>query len=147
MYNDRLFTDGVHSVLLADWELACETPLVIRNGQQIAYSDKTPQDKTRLGKLSLSMQAPVDEEHAVAALNYGYEIRDGRVHSYHFVPPSSVRGAIRSWSIRHFVHTTLYEALSSPAKEDEDAVSLHRSSIQRGLDQRNSGLELIASLF
>jgi hypothetical protein len=142
MYNDQLFADGVHSVLLADWEFVCVTPLVIRNGQQIAYSDSTP-IKTRLGKLRLRQKA-LDEEHAVAALYYGYEIRDGRVHSYHFVSASSVRGALRSWSIRHLVHPTLYEALTSPTEEKEEAVALH---VQKGLAQRDTGCELIASLF
>ena len=146
MYNDRLYANGIHSVLLADWELACKTPLVIRNGQQIAYSDITP-DKTRLGKLSLSWQTPVDEEHSVAALCYGYEIRDDRVHRYHFVPASSVRGALRSWSIRHLVHPALYGAFTSPAKEDKIAVAFHRSCVRQGLAQRDTGCELIASLF
>jgi CRISPR/Cas system CSM-associated protein Csm3 (group 7 of RAMP superfamily) len=146
MYNDRLYANGIHSVLLADWELACKTPLVIRNGQQIAYSDITP-DKTRLGKLSLSWQTPLDEEHSVAALYYGYEIRDDRVHRYHYVPASSVRGALRSWSIRHLVHPLLHETFASPANKDEAAVNLHRSCVRQGLSQRNTGCELIASLF
>ncbi|MDQ1261073.1 MAG: hypothetical protein QG575_254 [Euryarchaeota archaeon] len=146
MYDDRLYANGVHSVLLADWELTCETPLVIRNGQQIAYSDNAP-SKTRLDKLSLSWETQRDEENAVAALHYGYEIRDERVHRYHFVPASSVRGALRSWSIRHLVHPTLYEAFASPAKEDEKVVASHRSSVLQGLAQRNTGCELIASLF
>lgn len=146
MYNDRLYADGVHSVLLADWELACETPLVIRNGEQIAYSDTAPV-KTRLGKMSLSWQTTHDEEHSVAALHYGYEIRDGRVQSYHFVPASSIRGALRSWSIRHLVHPRLHGALTSPIKEDKTAVAMHRSCIQQGLAQQNTGCELIASMF
>lgn len=146
MYNDRLYANGIHSVLLADWELACNTPLVIRNGQQIAYSDNTP-NKTRLGKLNLSWQTPLDEEYSVAALHYGYEIRDDLVHRYHFVPASSVRGALRSWSICHLVHPSLYEAFTSPANEDEIAVNLHRSCVRQGLPQRDTGCELIASLF
>lgn len=146
MYNDQLFADGVHSVLLADWELACETPLVIRNGQQIVFSDTAP-IKTRLGGLNLSLQTTHDEEHAVAALHYGYEIRDDRVHSYHFVPASSVRGALRSWSIHHLVHPMLCGAFSSPAKEDNIEVEMQRSSIRQGLAQQDTGCELIASLF
>jgi len=146
MYNDRLYANGVHSVLLADWELACKTPLVIRNGQQIAYSDKTP-DKTRLGKLSLSWEMPADEEHSVAALHYSYEIHDDRVHRHHFVPASSIRGALRSWSIRNLVHPSLYETFSSPANEDETAVNLHRLCVRQGLHQRDTGCELISSLF
>ena len=145
MYNDQLFAEGVHSVLLAEWELLCKTPLVIRNGQQIAYSDTAP-IKARLGRMSL-LQKALDDEHAVAALHYGYEIHDDRVLRYHFVPASSVRGSLRSWSIRHLVHPTLYGALTSPTKEDEIAVALHRSTVRQGLAQRGTGCELIASLF
>jgi len=145
MYNDRLYANGIHSVLLADWELACETPLVIRNGQQIAYSDNAP-SKTRPGKLNLLWQK-TDEENSVAALHYGYEIRNDHVHRYHFVPASSVRGALRSWSIRHLVHQSLYETFASPANENEAAVNSHRSCILHGLPQRDTGCELVASLF
>ena len=57
MYNDRLYADGVHSVLLAEWELLCKTPLVIRNGYHIAYTDSA-QTRPRWSNLELKWQAP-----------------------------------------------------------------------------------------
>lgn len=146
MYNDQLFADGVHSVLLADWELVCVTPLAIRNGQQIAYSDTTS-IKTRYHDLQLKWRGKENREYEVAALHYGYEIRSGQVYSYHFVPPSSIRGALRSWSIRHLVHPALYPALTPAPKEDADGIAIHEASVRQGLAQRDTGLELIASLF
>lgn len=147
MYDDQLYADGVHSVLLAEWELVCNTPLVIRNGHQIAYADRAPTNKTRYRDLRLKWRSKVGPEFEVAALHYGYEIRDGKVYSYHFVPPSSVRGALRSWSIRHMVHPVLYPALTPALKDDADGVAAHRACVLQGLAQRNTGLELIASLF
>lgn len=146
MYNDRLYADGVNSVLLAQWELICKTPLVIRNGHQVAYADSAP-TKTRYNDLQLKWRAKVGNEYEAAALHYGYEIRGGNVCSYHFVPPSSIRGALRSWCIRHLVHPALHPALTPAHKEDEASMTAHKACIQRGLAQRDTGCELIASLF
>ena len=146
MYNDQLYADGVHSVLLVDWELLCKTPLVIRNGYHIAYSDSAP-IKTRYSNLQMKWRGKENSEFEVAALHYGYEISGEQVCSYHFVPPSSLRGALRSWSIRRLVHPDLHRALTPVSKEDAVAVADHRSCIRKGLEQRNTGCELIASLF
>jgi hypothetical protein len=146
MYNDQLYADGVHSVLRADWELVCSTPLAIRNGHQLAYADHAP-TKTRYRDLQLNWRGKEGKEFEVAALHYGYEIRNGQVLSYHLVPPGSVRGALRSWSIRHLVHPTLYPALSPIFKEDTSGIAARQSSVQRGLARRDTGCELIASLF
>lgn len=146
MYDDRLYTGGVHSVLLVEWELLCKTPLVIRNGHQLAYKDAAP-TKTRYQNLQLKWTDKTNQEHEVAALHYGYEIRDGKLSSYHFVPPSSIRGALRSWSIRHFVHPALYPALNPAPKDDADGAKVHQTCLRQGLAKRDTGLELIASLF
>jgi len=147
MYNDRLYADGVHSVLLVEWELLCKTPLVIRNGHQIAYADSAPTKKTRYHNLQLKWKDKTNQEHEVAALHYGYEICDGKLSSYHFVPPSSIRGALRSWSIHHFVLPALYPALNPAPKDDADGAAAHKACVRQGLAQRDTGLELISSLF
>ena len=146
MYNDQLFAGGVHSVFLADWELLCRTPMVIRNGQQITYRDSAS-TKTRYHDLQLKWQSKDSQGFEVAALHYGYEIRGTHVDSYHFVPPSSIRGALRSWSIRHLIHPSLYPALSQPPKDDADGIAAHKICLRKGLEKRNTGCELIASLF
>ena len=138
----------MHSVLLADWVLTCETPLAIRNGQRVGYTDAAPQ-KTRYRDLNLKWQAPQEPDHEVTALHYGYEIRGEQVQSYHFVPPSSVRGALRSWSIRHLVHPTLVGTLMPQPPDGEAAGVAPRMApaCGKGLAQRDTGCELIASLF
>ena len=147
MYNDQLYADGVHSVLLVDWVLTCETPLAIRNRQRLAYVDAAP-TKTRYLNLNLRWHPARKPEHEVTALHYGYEIHGGQVRSYHFVPPSSVRGALRSWSIRHLVHPKLVETLMPQSSDGEaDASTADGVTVQQGLAQRDTGCELIASLF
>lgn len=153
MYNDQLYADGVHGVLLADWELTCETPLAIRNGQHVAYTEATVTSsppKTRYRNMSLNWQAPIGPDFEVTALHYGYEIHGGQVLSYHFVPPSSVRGALRSWTIRHLVDPKLIETLmpqQSAAEDAPEAAAAHNATVRQGLAQRDTGCELIASLF
>lgn len=146
MYNDRIFADGVHSMLLAYWQLVCETPLAIRNGLQITYSDSAP-TKTRYQDLYLSWQASQESGHAVTALHYGYEIREGEVRPVHSVPSSSVRGALRSWTIRHLVQAKLRAAFQPASSEDVEEAQAHNVILRQGLARRESGCELIASLF
>lgn len=146
MYNDRLYADGVHSVLLAEWELLCQTPLVIRNGQHLAYADNAP-TKTRYRNPEMKWRGKQGQEYEVAALHYGYEIQGGSVHSYHFVPSSSIRGSLRSWSIRHLIHPAVYPALTSVPKDDATSMAVHKACVQRGFERRDTGCELIASLF
>jgi CRISPR/Cas system CSM-associated protein Csm3 (group 7 of RAMP superfamily) len=146
MYNDRLYADGVHSVLLAEWEMLCSTPLVIRNGYQIAYTDSA-KNKTRYHNLNLKWRNKENQEYEVSSLYYGYEICNGQVCSFHFVSPNSIRGALRSWSIRNFVLPDLYLAMNPASSKDEDAVASHKACVMKGLARSDTGCELIASLF
>lgn len=146
MYNDQLYADGVHSVLLAEWEMLCSTPLVIRNGYHIAYTDSA-QTKTRYHDLKLKWRNKENKEYEVSSLHYGYEISNAQVCSFHFVSPNSVRGALRSWSICNLVHPALYPALNPASNEDKDAVAAHKVCVLKGLAQSDTGCELIASLF
>jgi hypothetical protein len=135
-------------VLLAEWELLCKTPLVVRNGEQVSYSDSaSANSKTRYKELRMKWQSKVSPDYEVAALHYGYEIRDGKVYSYHFVPPSSIRGSLRSWSIRHLVHPALYPGLFPAPKDDTNAQAKHERCLRKGLEQSSTGFGLIASVF
>src|SRR5262245_253023 len=102
MYDPEIFAQGAHGLLLAEWRVRLETPLVIRNGESLAFAEGDEQ-KSRGVDLRLLWQnaSGAPHQHEVAALYDGYEVVDGRLLAYHLAPASSVRGALRSWLIQH----------------------------------------------
>ena len=114
-----------------------ETPLAIRNGETLAYLESN-RPKSRGDRLQLRWQHPSEElkqqakkdelaQYEVAALHYGYEVVGDKVSSYHFVPPSSVRGALRSWTARHLLLPGYLDALMPPPR---DGVAKEKSEAQ-----------------
>jgi len=147
MYNHELFKQGVRSALLVNWTLRCETPLAIRNGDALSYSEDTLLPKTRGKNLRLKWHRSVNGEHQVAALYYGYEVVDGLAKTYYVVPPSSIRGALRSWTIGHLVHSDYVGRLSPPPTDDVEGTGRYIAAVTEALQQRASGYGLVASLF
>ncbi|MBN1145608.1 MAG: hypothetical protein JXA78_00020 [Anaerolineales bacterium] len=147
MYNNQIFLQGVHSILLVCWPLRCETPLAIRNGMSITYHEPKVTKGRGLG-LKFMWQASKDNtSHDVATLHYGYEIEGSKVISHHFVPPSSVRGALRSWTVNHLVHPDFRSHMSPPVKEDEQKTEQYLDAVRTALADPSSGYQIIASLF
>lgn len=146
MYDDKLYAGGVHSVFLVDWQFVCQTPLALRNGARVKYTDGAA-PKARLHDMSLTWAEPQGNDREVAALYYGYRVSHGRLESYHFVPPSSVRGALRSWTMRRLVRPDLLQPLTPPPAEDRAATTAYAASVAGALAERSTGYELIASLF
>ena len=151
MYDHRIFAAGIHSVLRARWELRCETPLAIRNGLSVSYTEsggsKSRGQGLRFSWKQAEKTTGKDTEHVVAALHYGYEIAGDEVGTYHFVPASSVRGALRSWTMRHIVHPAFRSELTPPSKEDEAKTSAYFARVRQALKERSLGYQLVASLF
>jgi len=156
MYDHRLYAKGVHSILLVEWSLQCQTPLLIRNGKTLVYSENTERAKTRGRDLTLQWKKAAKDgqknndgitEAEVAGLAYGYVIEDGQVVPYHFVPASSVRGALRSWTLRHLLHPDLRGKLIPPVGQGEAGEKVYLADLRRALENRRYGYALVASLF
>jgi hypothetical protein len=145
MYSNQIYASGIQSVLKVHWKLRCETPLAIRNGLFIGYQDND-QKKSRGMGLQFKWQPPSDDRQ-ISALHYGYKIVNNKVEAYHFVPPSSVRGSLRSWTINHLVHPSYRNGITPPKKEDEIKTKEYQTKIQKALSISESGYHLIASLF
>ncbi|GIK38056.1 MAG: hypothetical protein BroJett011_18890 [Chloroflexota bacterium] len=145
MYNNRIFSEGVHSVLLIRWNLRCETPLVIRNGLSVGYTEpKTPKNRG----LNLKFKwAEETGEHAVSILHYGYEVNDSSISAYHFVPPSSVRGALRSWTLNHLGKADFLSNITPPPQEGKILLEAYLNNVQAALADRRHGYQLVFSLF
>ena len=155
MYNPEIFASGVYGVGKVYWVLRCETPLVIRNGKSITYTSKdkgkdNAKKKTKGMGVWFKWREPSSSsksEHSVAALHYGYRIHNGVLESFHFVPPSSIRGSLRSWTINHLVKPAYRSKMSPPRKENEDETLTYLENLREALADANSGYAWIASLF
>lgn len=143
---------GLTGVLIADWRLRCETPLAIRNGLQVEYRSQDS-FKSRGERIRFHWQpkkAKTDEkkdEAAVAALTYGYVVEGERVVARHTVPPSSVRGALRSWTINHLVHPQYRSGMIPPENENPEEVDAYLARVKQAQDDPAGGWQTIASLF
>jgi len=145
MYDNRIFSDGVKGVLKGHWKLVCETPLVVRNGVNICYS-VTEADKTRNKDMRIHWRSKdSQDEFEVAGLHYGYEVQGESLVPYYFIPPSSVRGALRSWTIKQMVKPEVQCIMIPPAEEDETDASAR--PLVNALADAESGYPLIANLF
>jgi hypothetical protein len=149
MTDNKVFSQGVWGALKVDWTLHCETPLVIRNGLKICYS--AAEEKKIRNKDVQFHWRPKDagnkKESEVACLHYGYEIAGNKVRRRHFVPASSVRGALRGWTIRHLVQAGSRPYLL-PAKSDQpEEQAMEAEKLKLAYQSPETGLPLLASLF
>ena len=144
MYNHRHYANGVEGVFVAQWRLACKTPLVVRNGLSIAYAENSPV-KGRGHNIAFKWKKKEGSEHEVSGLHFDYEVNDGQVSTFHSVPASSVRGALRSWTIRHLVSPEYQAYFKPPGAEGIDTDYLEQ--IKTALTQQQHGYQLIASVF
>ena len=144
MFDPRIFAQGIYGVLRVDWLLRCETPLSIRNGLALQYTEGG-RKKERGQSLHLRWRGP--GEHEVAALHYGPRVQGDRVTFIHFVPGSSVRGALRGWTLRHLVQREGLAGLTPPPKGDNEATAAYLAALDRALDAGFRSYDLLFSLF
>lgn len=143
---------GLSGVLLASWRLRCETPLAVRNGLQVEYESqdhhKSRGDRIRFHWRPKDKKPGEDQdEAAVAALHYGYVVEGGRLAARHAVPPSSVRGALRSWTISHLVHPRYRSGMTPPENETPEETDAYLARVKQAQDDPAGGWLTIASLF
>ena len=147
MHDPKVFAQGVFGVLLVDWELRCETPLCIRNGLTLTYSEKSRPKERGQGLRMRWGRTDGTQEFQVAALHYGPKIENDQVTFVHFVPGSSVRGALRGWTLRHLVQREALAGLTPPPKDDAEATAAYLAALDRALDASYSSYDLVFSLF
>lgn len=150
-YDNKIFAEGVRGVLRATWKLQLITPLAIRNGLSIKYSEPKA-SKSRGLRLRFKWQEleAEDSDYELAALHFGYEVVADKLQAFHFVPASSVRGALRSWTINHLVHPKYRQDMNPPEHDDdpeEKKQKAYLKIVQEALDDPTSGYGLMANLF
>jgi hypothetical protein len=137
-----LFRDGVNAVLVTKWKLRLETPLCIKSGSTSAFNPTDGEKKTRNCNMSFGWnRSTTNDEVQVSDAHFRIHIKDGRVIPCYSIPASSIRGALRSWTIKHLIKEELWGLLY---KLDEDKENIHK--IKEAVES-NSGIELLLDFF
>lgn len=85
------------------WTLNLETPLVVRSGGHFVWKN-AEKKKTRNYWMEFNWML-TDKEgwHHVSDLYHSVEIKENQIVPYYHIPSSSVRGALRAWTIEHLL--------------------------------------------
>ncbi|MCE5210234.1 MAG: RAMP superfamily CRISPR-associated protein [Deltaproteobacteria bacterium] len=91
------------SIHREEWTLNLETPLVVRSGGRFVWKN-ADKKKTRNYRMEFNWML-TDKEgwHHVSDLYHSVEIKDRKIVPYYHIPSSSVRGALRAWTIEHLL--------------------------------------------
>ena len=142
MIKQPLFRDGVNAVLVTKWKLRLETPLCIKSNSSSAFNNADGVPKTRNCNMSFGWnRLATGDEVQVSDAHFGIQIKSGQVLPCYSIPASSIRGALRSWTIKHLVKEKLWGLLH---KLDENKENIH--IIKEALES-NPGLELVFDFF
>ena len=142
MIKQPLFRDGVNAVIVTKWKLRLETPLCIKNNSSSAFNNADGATKTRNYNMSFGWnRLTTGDEVQVSDAHFGIHIKDGQVLPYYSIPASSIRGSLRSWTIKHLVKKELWGLLY---KLDEDKENIYK--IKEAVES-NPGLELTFDFF
>lgn len=142
MIKQPLFRGGVNAVLVTKWKLRLETPLCIKSGSTSAFNPTNGEKKARNYNMSFGWnRSTTGDEVKVYDAHFGIHIKDGRVFPCYSIPASSIRGALRSWTIKHLVRKELWGLLY---KLDEDKENIHK--IKEAFEL-NPGLDFLCDFF
>jgi len=142
MIKQSLFSDGVNAVLVTKWKLGLETPLCIKNNSSSAFNPTDGEKKTRNCNMSFGWnRLTTGDEVQVSDAHFEIHIKDRQVLPCYSIPASSIRGALRSWTIKHLVKKELWGLLY---KLNEDKENIHK--IKEAIES-NPGLELALDCF
>lgn len=157
------FENGIHSVLKIEWRLNIETPLCIKNGHSFAWQsvgDNTKKSRNRNTIYKWNTPKQTNDDNEISDLYYGLFVEDGKLIPKYMVPASSLRGSLRSWTIRHLVDRYLWDdrwqrlnpekksdKLPNLLKPEPDTEKIKISDIRKTLDNQKTGFALVAGIF
>ena len=144
----------IQGVAEIKWELKTATPLCIKSGTTSSWNQATDGYKDNPKKLRLYnakfdfFKKDIDKESAdasVADFYYDSYIKGGELKIRYLVPASSVRGALRSYTLKRLVKKDYWNVGSTEKDQPEDKKEKKRKSFQDALTQ--PGWRLIQNMF
>ena len=153
------FREGIHSALYCRWTLTLKTPLLIRHGSCGSYKSNTEGYKKGHGQdKEFSWEGKNNEadKHTwaeVADFNFQFSLgSDGKLTADYSIPPSSVRGALRQWTIKQMVVRDQRSCFQQPklegfSEEEEASLLKHKSEARNYAENTGHNWHHILSLF
>ncbi|MEI6758515.1 MAG: RAMP superfamily CRISPR-associated protein [Chlorobium sp.] len=126
------FENGVTGILHVLWTVTLQTPLVIRSGTNASYKNKSAeQEKGRKSNCEFSwIDETSDKENntewsTVKDFNFDFKVNnDGNLEARYSIPGSSIRGALRQWTIKNLIPDADKKLFSLPRLEKDVSIDL-----------------------
>ncbi|NTW63342.1 MAG: hypothetical protein HGA46_04475 [Chlorobiaceae bacterium] len=126
------FPKGVTSLLKCRWTLELKTPLVIRASTNGSIHNKKGHGELQKGRANqydfrwvepTNVQGQQDEWSAIRDFNYEFAVgEDNKLIARYSIPGSSIRGALRQWTIKALVKDDEMSLFTLPKLEKEDTI-------------------------
>lgn len=139
-----LFENGLQNLIKVEWILSLETPLCIKSGEKSAFLPAR-ESKTRNVDMTFRWNAkPENQEVEVQEMCFGAWLKNGYLEPCYTVPASSVRGALRGWTLKRLVKTEDYRNLLNVEENDENGLKKLAGAME---DENDTGLAIVADVF
>ena len=143
MFENKIFKDGISSVLKVDWTLMLKEPLCVRNGRKFIWNSSGNKSRNLDIKYNWNKtEKESTEEHELTDLHFDLKLLQNKVIPIYTMPPSSIRGTLRSWTVQHFLPQDDWYA-SAFDLSNETTIS----KIKNLINLRNMGFSLLTDLF
>lgn len=154
MNPNKPFINGIQGTLCGTWDVKLMTPLIIRHGSKAAWQTQPASDKKgRNQALRFSWfdaQRKIENDWSeVTDFNYHFSVIEDQLAVHYDVSASSIRGALRQWSIKNMIEQKDWNTFDVPKKDDLTQINIPKyieKAIATLEDQRNRWSDIL-SLF
>ncbi len=141
------FAKGINSVLVINWSIKLATPLCIRNGSKFKWKQTSKEKSRNTGVQFLWNEPKEGNWNEIQDLHYALQLQNNHLTPFYQIPASSLRGAMRSWSLQHLSEEKDWPVLTGINKEESGSTDISLEDVKNKLNQYKNGLSLIAGLF
>lgn len=118
------FSKGVTSLLKCTWKLQLITPLVIRastNGS--IHNNESKKGREKINDFRWEEQSSKETNwSAVRDFNYEFAVKNNKLVARYSIPGSSIRGALRQWTIKALVKDDEMSLFTLPKLDKDDTI-------------------------
>ncbi len=148
----------IKGVARIGWEMRTETPLCIKAGTTSAWNQSTSLDRntTKLRQVDATFnffqKENISDDASISDFFYDAFIKENALRIRYRIPASSLRGALRNYTIRRLVPKNWQDAELAPTRKDNETEEAwdkrhekHYDRLKKALD--TPGWHLIQNLF
>ncbi|MFZ4526411.1 MAG: RAMP superfamily CRISPR-associated protein [Chlorobium sp.] len=125
------FENGVTGILHVSWTVTLQTPLVIRSGTNASKEKSDKSEKGRNSNCQFSWIDKTNDENdgenwsEVKDFNYEFKVDgDGNLKAIYSIPGSTIRGALRQWTIKKLIPDFSKKLFSITKLENDKTIDL-----------------------